>query len=181
MRGLLEGMNFQLGDKLLIAQINVGEFTELPRAVSHHMLLDPAPRACFKGACIHEAGDLDANSPPWAATVNQIFLSCWAQEWWDTQPEAGPKELRIHDPSSGLEIPVLRVCTWCGDVPVVGEMATSKFAAGSETALRWEGLLRATASSSAMPRSPRANIPESTTPVRPPLDQTSPSARSLWL
>ena len=62
LRGLLEAMNFQLGDKLLIVQINVGEFTELPRAVSHHMLLDPAPRACFKGACIHKAGDLDANS-----------------------------------------------------------------------------------------------------------------------
>ena len=52
LRGLLDGMNFQLGVKLLIVQINVGEFTELPRAVSHHMLLDSAPRACFKGACI---------------------------------------------------------------------------------------------------------------------------------
>ena len=62
LRDLLEAMNFQLGEKMLIVQINVGEFTELPRAVSHHMLLDPAPRACFKGACIHKAGDLDANS-----------------------------------------------------------------------------------------------------------------------
>ena len=70
LRGLLEGMNFQLGDKLLIVQINVGEFTELPRAVNHHMLLDLAPRACFKGACVHKA----QTPPPWTATVNQIFL-----------------------------------------------------------------------------------------------------------
>ena len=74
--------------------------------------------------------------------VNQIFLSCWTQEWWDTQPEAGPKELAINDPSSSLETPVLRVCTWCGDVPVVAEMATNKFPGGSDISLRWEGLLR---------------------------------------
>ena len=62
LRGLLEGMDFQLGDKLLIVQINVGEFTELPRAVSHHMLSKPVPHTFFKGLYINKASDLDAGS-----------------------------------------------------------------------------------------------------------------------
>ena len=156
LRGLFEGMNFQPGDKLLIAQINVGEFAELPHAISHHMLSNPVPRTFFKGLYINKAGDLDVGSTLVGSypsdggkalikqhlPINQIFLNCLMQEWWDTQPEAGPKELAINDPSSSLEIPVLRVCTWCGDVPVVAEMATNKFPGGSDISLRWEGLLR---------------------------------------
>ena len=150
LRGLFEGMNFQLGDKLLTVQINVGEFAELPHAINHHMLSNPVPHTFFKGVYINKAGDMDAGSTIVGSypsdggraiikkhlPVNQIFLNSLMQEWWDTQPESGPKELAINDPSSGLEIPVLRVCTWCGDVPVVADMAASKFPAGSDTALR---------------------------------------------
>ena len=124
LRGLFEGMNFQFGDKLLISQINVGEFAELPHAISHHMLSNPVPHTFFKGVYINKAGDLEAGSTIPVGSypsdggktsikkhlpVNQIFLNSLMQEWWDTQPEAGPKELAINDPSSGLEIPVLRV------------------------------------------------------------------------
>ena len=140
LRGLLEGMNFQSGDKLLVVQINIGEFAELPHAISHHMLSNPVPHTFFKGLYINKAGDLDAGSTIVGSypsdggkaiikkhlPINQIFLNHLMQGWWDTQAEAGPKELAINDPSSGLEIPPLRVCTWCGDVPVVVKMATNK-------------------------------------------------------
>ena len=121
LRNLMSGLNFKAGDKLLFVQVNVGEFAEMPHAVLNMMLESQAtPYVCLKGIYINKAGEMDASAPGLACypsdggrvllsshiPVNQLFAKRLMEEWWDRQPEAGPKDLPASE-RGGLDVPNL--------------------------------------------------------------------------
>ncbi|MFM7981703.1 MAG: hypothetical protein ACKPKO_20530, partial [Candidatus Fonsibacter sp.] len=74
--------------------------------------------------------------------IINVLLNRLMTEWWDRQPESGPREL-VSDPGLGVvERPSLRVCTRVYDVPVPLESAGSKFCPGSENQARWTALIK---------------------------------------
>ena len=154
--GCIAGINFREADVLLVVQVNVGEFGELPHAIMNHMMdtCRRAPTLVFKGLYIGKASDgeqrlaLDVHPiaghvvPKDSLPINNVFLNRLMTEWWDRQPESGPREL-VSDPALGVvEKPSLRVCTWVDDVPVPLESAGSKFCPGSENQARWTALIK---------------------------------------
>ena len=74
--------------------------------------------------------------------VNQIFLKRLMYEWWDRQPEAGPKELPTSD-RNVLEVPNLRLCVWRNDVPIIAEALKQKFPVDSDASAKWEAVMKA--------------------------------------
>ena len=157
LRNLMSGLNFQAGDKLLFVQVNVGEFAEMPHAVLNMMLESQAtPYVCLKGIYINKAGEMDASAPGLACypsdggrvllsshiPVNQLFAKRLMEEWWDRQPEAGPKDLPASE-RGGLDVPNLRVCVWQNDVPTIADSLRNKFPEASDASAKWQAVLKA--------------------------------------
>ncbi len=62
-------------------------------------------------------------------------------EWWESHPSAGP----VQPPSrtSMPPKPMLCLCTWVGDTPVIPDTTTHKFVPGSEAAEAWQSFTKA--------------------------------------
>ena len=154
---VMAGMDFKQGDRLHLVNVNVGEFAEMAHAVMDMVVNvgEPVPLISFQGFYINkasEAGIDPMNIIPYSIDggkvvgseslpVNQIFLKRLLDEWWDKQPEAGPKELS-HS-SSGLDLarPPLRICTWCEDIPLIIESVANKLPEGGEVLMKWQTLV----------------------------------------
>ena len=91
--------------KVLLAQINVGEFADMAHVVLSMILDTPVPFVAIKGTYIAKVVEVGPNSPclgwrpsdgskfvsPEHLPVNQLFLGRRLAEWWDRQPDVGPK------------------------------------------------------------------------------------------
>ena len=153
LQSAMNGMSFQEGDKLLILQVNVGQYGDFCHAALNLILQGPIPYICYKGIYIGLAESDGAKEtcthpvegkmrPSTVIPMHRIMLTRLMAEWWDRQPEAGAKELVVMGRAEALEAPALRVCHWVGDIPVAVESALSKFAPNSENFNKWQALVK---------------------------------------
>lgn len=148
--------------KCLIVHLEPGEFGEFGHAVLDHILASETsgalPQLAFLGLCREYAVNLPDGSPdltqdpadgsPLAKNIplGRVFAGRLREEWWETHPAAGPAEgLSAGSGQAGASVPkpVLRVCSWQGEVPTVLPEAAAKFAAGSDAAEQWQARVTA--------------------------------------
>ena len=123
-------MIFTENDKVIIFQVSPGDVAELGHAALNTMLTSSVPFLAYKGIYVQKASEYQANSPAIGTydagggsivktdslPMNQICLGELMKRWWDSHPEAGPKE---HGEMVGdQKKPELRLCMWVEDTPV---------------------------------------------------------------
>jgi len=150
----MNGMSFQEGDKLMILQVNVGEYGDFCHAALNLMLQGPIPYIAFKGIYFGLAAASDNATGKTKHPVEGMVLASadipmhrlmqkrLMEEWWDRQPEAGPKDLVARGRDEVGAAPMLRVCHWVGNVPVPVESAIDKFAPNSDSFCKWQTLVK---------------------------------------
>ena len=137
---ILGGVNFQPNDRVLLVQVGVGEYAEMAHAVLNKMVQGTLPLITFKGFYINMASDIPAGSACLGTylpdgnlvvdssqlPINQIFLKRLMEEWWERQPEAGPREMPTTDRGTLLP-PTVRLCSWSGEKLIIPSMLRDKF------------------------------------------------------
>ena len=124
--GFLSGMNFTENDKVIIFQVSPGDVAELGYAGLDAMLTSSVPFLAYKGIYVQKASEYQANSPAKGTydvdsgivmteslPMNQVFLGELMKRWWDSHPEAGPKEYA--ESAGDQKKPELRLCMWVED------------------------------------------------------------------
>ena len=127
----------QLKTKLLVVQVQPGEFAEMAHTVMSKMLAqdkwDGCFAVCFKGIYIGLGAELLGDSPeravypvdgghcykPEHVPMSRVFVGRFLNEWWDTIfRSAGPRDAVVvnHDT---VAKPELVICVWDGEVPVL--------------------------------------------------------------
>ena len=153
---ILGGVNFQPNDRVLLVQVGVGEYAEMAHAVLNKMVQGTLPLITFKGFYINMASDIPAGSACLGTylpdgnlvvdssqlPINQIFLKRLMEEWWERQPEAGPREMPTTDRGTLLP-PTVRLCSWSGEKLIIPSMLRDKFPPSSDVADKWAALVDA--------------------------------------
>ncbi len=146
------------GSKLLLVQVQPGEFAEMAHATLNNILRVSTPYLAYHGIYLNKAAELDeAAAAPQQFTpyvlegkpvvskgelpMHKVFLARLLEEWWDLQPEAGPPALTRNIPGE-VARPVLKMCTWTmNDAPSVADSTLDKFAPDSAAYHQWAATL----------------------------------------
>ena len=144
--------------KCLVLNLEPGEFGELGHAVLDHFIATERSPAsedklelAYLGLCQNYANNYDQEESPEVMTspldgaivaktvpLKRVFAGRLLSEWWETHPSAGSPEGVANPTGPPLGKPVLRACSWVGDIPVVMPEAAAKFATGTEAADTWQ-------------------------------------------
>ena len=144
----LSGLGLNGNDKVLICQLNPGEFAEAGHACLQ-MLLRPGPTTSYKGIYVNKISEYSddevklLNIQTGASVLerhelplSRICAKSLLDHWWPLQVSAGPAEMLV-DASTSVVSPVLSLCSWIDGVPTIVDAAKHKFSLDSDAHAKW--------------------------------------------